>query len=251
MKISERSENLIKILGFILAALGILVAIYFGVLQQKKARIFYQIINEVDVLDVHEPLEDLQILFQENDIQEKNLNLKIYTIKIENVGRVDILQDHFDQNDIWGIRLENVQIIKTKLMSSNSKYVKENLGPKIQEENIIKFNKIIFDRDNYFTIEILVLHNKDDIPHFYQIGKIAGIQEKNLEISTLEKKEALLVSLFNDNWTVHAVRSFLYLIFFTIVIFVILLSKIKIDDYKEEKERRKQAPSIDEPATKS
>mgnify|MGYP001590122165 FL=1 len=50
----------------------------------EKTSLFSQIISQVNVLDVHDPLKglDLKILFGGEDVQEKNLNLRIYTVSI-------------------------------------------------------------------------------------------------------------------------------------------------------------------------
>lgn len=161
---------------------------FYQFVYEKRSDIFFQITSEADILNIHKPLKDLQILFQEDNIQEKKLNLRIYTIRVENIGQIDILQNHFDQNDNWGIKVEDARIIETRFVDSNTEYIKNNLSLQIHEDNIVKLNKIIFDRDSYFIIEILVLHDINNPPHLYQIGKIAGVQKNNLKISTVEKK---------------------------------------------------------------
>ena len=249
MKIRDKIKKWSKWIWGIIGVFAVLSALYFQFFYEKQPSIFSQIISEVNVLDIHEPLQDLQILFQGDDIQEKKLNLRIYTVRIENTGGIDILQNYFDQSDNWGIKVENARIIETRFVNSNSEYIKNNLLPQIQEGNIVKFNKIIFDQKDYFTIELLVLHDKNNPPYLYQIGKIAGIQEDNFKISTLEKKESFLASLFHGNWTIQIVRVIIYLLVFAIIIIIGLFISVKLEEKKRKKERSAQAPRIDEPAS--
>ena len=252
MRILERIKKLGKRFWSIVGIFALLSGLFLGYYQffyEKRPSIFTQIISEVNVLDIHEPLQDLQILFQGNDIQEKKLNLRIYTVRMENTGGIDILQSHFDQNDNWGIKVENARIIETRFVNSNSDYIRNNLLPQIHEDNTVKFNKIIFDRNDYFTIELLVLHDKNNPPRLYQIGKIAGIQENNFEIFALEKKEPFLASLFHGNWVVQVARAAIYLIIFIIILLIVALISIKLEENKKKKERSVQAPRIDEPAS--
>lgn len=205
----------------------------------KQPSLFSQITSEINVLDVHESLRDLQITFQGDNIQEKSLNLRIYRVKIDNNGGTNITQNDFDQNDNWGIRVEKGRIIETRLIDSNSKYVNANLSPHIQDNNLVKFNKIIFDKGDFFIIELLVLHDKDTPPVLYQIGKIAGIQENEYKILSVEHSESFLAALFHGNWLINIVRSILYFIV-SVIIFLALL--LLISQWIEERKKKAQNP---------
>ena len=106
--------------------ISVLLALVFGgfaiysVVHEKKSNISYEIINEVNVLDVRKPLKDLKISFQEEDIQKENLNLRIFSVRVENNGEVDILQSQYDASEVWGIQVQNARIIEVRLINSNS-----------------------------------------------------------------------------------------------------------------------------------
>ena len=143
MKISKTIKNLVKAIWWLIGAFGLLLGIVIGYKEFfESPNIFSQISNEINVLDINEPLKDLQIVFQGNNIQEENLNLRIYRVKIGNNGGTNITQNNFDQDDNWGIRVKNGSVIETRLVSTNSKYIKANLSPSIQDNSVVKFNKI-------------------------------------------------------------------------------------------------------------
>ncbi len=196
--------------AFLFGLIGIVGVIFtvYSTLHEKKPNLSFEITNKTNVLDVHKPIKDLTILFQEKNIQEKNLNLLIYTIRIENIGEIDILQNHYDQSDVWGFQVQNGTIINVNLMKNNtSGYLKSKLNPQLAEKNTVEFNKVIFEREKFCTIEILVLHKKDITPEIIPIGKIAGI-DKIIPIKTWESKDkrTIVAEVLSGTVLVHSIR---------------------------------------------
>lgn len=229
--------------------IGVMVAIVFFIVtlilifHERKPDISFEITNEANVLDVHKPLEDLTISFQGEDIQEKKLNLRIFTIHIENSGQADILQNHYDLDDVWGFQVQNGKIIEVRLMDSNSDYVKSKLNPQLLKENSVEFTKLIFERGKFFTLEILVLHKKDKLPEIIPLGKIAGIDRIIPVKSWLEKeKKTFLTELFYGNVLIQILRPIIYLIGIIIFLIVVILFGEKISDLRSKikKESRKK-----------
>jgi hypothetical protein len=231
-------------ISLLLTILGILIALFFGIYsiystyQENKSEISFEIINEANILDIHEPLSELTIYFQGEDIQEKNLNLRIITIRIENSGNVDILQSHYDINDIWGVHLKNGEIVRIQLIDSNSEYLKTNLKPRLNNETI-EFTKTIFEKGKYFTIEILVLHKKDKSPEIIPIGKIAGIEKITPVKLSDQKEETIISSVFYGNIFINLIRLIFYVVL-TILSFIFFLAlSEKIDQLKIKRHRKK------------
>lgn|GEM_PF-6991110 len=163
------------IVGTILALIFGSVGVY-SVFHEKKPSLLFEITNEANVLDVYKPLDNLKIIFENEDIQEKKLNLKIVTVKISNDGEINILQSYFDHNIDWGFRVYNAKIIDdARILNSSSSYIQSNLKPSIKDGNTVNFKKIILEKGAYFTIEVLLLHNKNIEPTIKYVGKIAGI----------------------------------------------------------------------------
>jgi len=208
----------------------------------KKTSIFSQIVSEVNVLDINEPLKDLQIIFQGENIQEGKLNLKIYRVKIENNGGTNITQNDFDQSGSWGIKVKDGRAIETRLVNSNSKYIDTDLSPSIQDNDFVRFNKIIFDKGNFFTVELLVLHNKDYPPVLYRVGKISGIQDSETEISAPQYNEPFLETLFYGSWLIQIVRAMLYFIVSIAIFIGALMLFIKWDEKRKKTAQNPQLP---------
>lgn len=224
---------------------GVLLALAFGAyavattIIEKRPVVEYQLINAANVLDLHKPVQDLKISFRGEDIQEGKKNLKIYTIRIANIGGVDILESHFDSKQDWGIRFSNAEIVQApRVVDANSQYLRDNIAPVAGTNNIVAFRKTILERGKYFTVEILVLHDKDTSPQLSVLGKIAGID--NPQVTPVPQKEiSFLGKVFFGDWLVQLARAVLY--FFGMVFAIVgLVGMSEAISYINRKRRRKR-----------
>lgn len=239
----EKLKKWGKVAWAIIGVFVVLLAVWSAYDQYyKKPNLSSQIVSEINVLDINEPLKDLQILFQGDNIQEKNLNLRIYRVKIENIGGTNIIQNDFDQNDSWGIQINQGRFIETRLIDSNSDYVRTDLIPMIQNDGVIKFNKVIFDKGNYFTVELLVLHDKSTPPTLYRIGKVAGIKENKSEILAVESAEPFWPTLFYGDWLINLVRAIIYFILSVSLFIAIIILIVKITEKRKRTAQNPQQP---------
>jgi hypothetical protein len=124
--------------------LGVLLSVVLGgpalylTIHEKTPDIIFQTIAESNILDVHKPMKDLSISFRGNDIQETKQNLKFYVISVRNAGDKNVVQNDYDQNQVWGLEFDNSKIIETpQVIDSNSDYLTNNLNPKVLNGNIV------------------------------------------------------------------------------------------------------------------
>jgi len=202
----------------LLTVIGLMLAIFtlFVTLSEDKPNLSLVVINSTNVLDVHAPIKDLKIEFQGEDIKNEELNLRIITLKIVNDGEVDIQQNHYDMNDTWGIKVNDGEIIEVRLIESNSEYIEANLNPKlVKDKGLIELEKIIFDRGKYFIIEILVLHEKQEIPTILPLGKVVGIEEIEVnEMKSESKETSFFKEVFSGGVGVQFARTVSYFFVF-------------------------------------
>jgi len=208
-------KNKVGFIGITLAIIFFVITIYY-VFYTPQPKITYTILSDSNIVDLHKPLEDLKILFQDEDIQKNNLNLKIYTLKISNSGTKNILETHYASDENWGIKISEGRIIESRLVESNSDYLKRNLNPKIVDDKTINFKKIILDKNDYFTLELLVLHPKDSDINLTPLGKISGIS-KNQTFKKLDMtRRGLFQNILTDIW----VNSIIFTILIAIIFYM-------------------------------
>lgn len=227
----------VGVISLILAAIFFIITIYLQ-LYEKKPCISYEVKSETNVLDVRKPLKELSILFKGEDIQTNNLNLRIYTIRIENIGQVNILPDQYDANIPWGFQIENGKIIEARLVDSNSDYLTSNINLGILNDDSVKFNKIIFEKGKFFIVEILVIHSKDRLPKFKPFGKIAGIDTLDIKPFSAKHKKGIIYETFRGKILVQLCKLIAYFLFGLAIIILVVFGFDKCDSWKERRAKR-------------
>ena len=195
-------------------AVSVSLALFFGLsnLGEPDPKLTYEILRETDVLDVRTPVEDLQITFQNQDIQGENLNLRIYAMRVINNGEVDILQTQFDQDQVWGLQVIDGRVIEARPIEASSSYLNEKSNPQVRGENIVEFGKAIVEKGQFFAFNMLVVHSKDVTPEIVSLGKIAGIDEIVVtRVPVKAEGPGFLSDLFAGGWAVQLVRAILFL----------------------------------------
>ena len=202
----------------------------------------FETISDTNVLDLHRPLQDLNIVFRGQDVQERNLNLRIVTVNVANAGEVDILPIHYDQEDHWGMKFENGEVIEARLVDTNSKYLRPKVVPQLVGVDIVAFPKIIFEKGSFFTVEVLLLHPKDESPSMSSVGKIAGIDEITVLARPLVQQEVgFATELFQGSALIQVARTIIYFVGFLIAIIAVILALIGIDSlFGKLKARRRR-----------
>jgi hypothetical protein len=237
----------------IYALLGILFTVILGVpaiylaVHEKRPHISYEILGDSKVLDVHQPVKDLEIRYRGEDIYAQKKNLRVLTITIRNDGEIHIRPIDFDPSMPWGLQLKGGQLVDIpKLVADNSEYIHDNINLQSTTNNLIIFQKIIFERGKYFTIELQILHHAEVEPQLEVLGKIAGI-----ETSTIIRNQKdnggpnFWASVFYGSLTVQLVRIFVFVVGTVLLLFTIIFLIVTISDTLTSRKVKKKEQIIE------
>jgi hypothetical protein len=166
---------------------------------------------ESNVLDVKHPIPDLSILFEGRDIEEERSNLKILTIRVINDGESNIHENDFDSRIPFGLQIDDGVVVRAQIVGANSTYLTDNLRPQVQAPNRILFEKVIFDRGKFVSLEILILHKKAARPRITPLGKIAGLDQISVTDSFSDhQQETFLQQVFRGAVAIQIARTIAY-----------------------------------------
>ncbi|TGK59193.1 hypothetical protein EHQ57_10190 [Leptospira wolffii] len=242
------------------------IVLWFGSLYisfyERKASISFVVRSEFNVLDIKEPIEELSILFKNQDLRKEKLNLKIIKLLIINDGEIDILQSYYDLNDAFAFSINSPsKIIQIKNVTSNSPYLRSKSKEiLLLKSGIVILPHVIFEKKDYIAFDLVVIQPIDKIKTSLTIsGKIAGIKafeirnesEKTTEPSILEKA-------FSGSFEVQALRIISYLVadlivaVFVIVTFIFVGNKLNEATLRYRKKYTLSLPKElkDEPSLK-
>jgi hypothetical protein len=205
-----------SLVGTLIGVLSLLLTI--EVSRERKAGITFTVTNEANVYDIHTRLAGLRVLFQGQDLEEQSLTLKSLTIRIQNTGGVDILQNHFDVQDPWGVAIAGSRIIEARVAETSTEYLKSHVSPRWVDDRIT-LSKVIFERGTMIVLDVLLVHQRAQYLTIRPFGKIAGIDDfEVIRALSSEPRLSFLKSTFHGSAGVQAVRVLAYpvlLILFT------------------------------------
>ncbi len=185
--------------GFLLGILSFLFAAILFFWNQSEDNFDFSILidSEENLVEIREQIKNLQILYNGKDIIVTNEELKLLTFTIRNDGK-DILKSYYDPDLPFGIVFNNSKLLSFKIFESNSKYLKDEIKPRILTKDssetikeskyinlpldstylsLLLFNQVIFERDTYVKIKTYLIQPKGSLKTDIRfIGKIAGIK---------------------------------------------------------------------------
>jgi len=186
------------------------VALYYTV-RRTRTNLVVDVTSESNVMDVRTPVKDLSILFQGQDIEKENANLRIFGVRLVNEGDINILESDFDSRIPWGLRIEGGRLIEARVTGSNTQYLSDSLHPKVIGADEVDFEKVIFDKGKYVALELLVLHDKNVEPQVTAVGKIAGMDAIPIRNSSRERdQEGFSAKVFKGPIAVQIARTIAY-----------------------------------------
>jgi hypothetical protein len=225
--------------SFISIALGFL-GLYYT-LRGTRTHLSMDIAAESNVLDVRHPISDLAIYFQGTDIDEEKANLKILTIRVINDGEASIREGDFDSRIPFGLEIAGGHIIRAQVTGSNSRYLTDNIHLRVGYQDRIVLDKVIFDKGDFITIEVLVLHPKNSLPSLRPLGKIAGLSEMAVTHSFQDRDQASFISqVFGGPAAVQISRTIAYAFFALVLIIAIIVAIFALSSMPENWRKRKR-----------
>ena len=162
------SQTFIAFFGII----GTIITIY-AFLQEKKVELRYEILSNTNVLDFNADVNKLNVIYDSTNLRQTHENLRIYTIKIINIGEQTLTNNFYDKNDLIGIKILNAKIIeKPQIIETSNNYINRNAKIINYTKNNFSFYPIIIEKGEFYTIKFLVLHKTNSSPKLISIAKL-------------------------------------------------------------------------------
>ena len=203
---------------------GIIIATYLTVREDKTA-ISLEVIHELDVLNLQKNIKDLTIQFRGADMVKEGLTLTSLKIKIANIGDKHLKEEDFSTKIPW-----KLDIVNGEVHTVTSDADDDNLKKELEKINIFKgfvnLPILMFDKNKFFTLDILVLHKKNTPIKPVMDGKISGMDAFTYITKPAEKESKLsgfLKVTFQGGIVTQSVRFIVYFLGFLFLLFLLFL----------------------------
>lgn len=221
--------------------LAAIITIYTFYFQKSTTKINYEVVTNSNVFDINTNISKLDILYDSTSLKQKNENLRVISLRVKNVGNVNILKTFYDNNAPLGLKIRNGYIVEIpELIATSNDYLNKNLEIIKDSSDCIFFSNVILEQEEFFEIKFLVLHSTDLTPIIEPIGKIAGIKEiQVINSSEVIQETSFWSKVFIGNVFVQLVKGLIYFIVVVILIIVsVLLSQWVMSKVSLKKKRK-------------
>jgi len=187
-------------------ALSIFFGILFGGVStygvffiDTKPDLKFELLSANKVFDVYTDIGKLDILYDNESLKETNKNLQIMLVKLVNAGGGEISENNYVSKYPLGLIIKNGQIIeKPEITDYSSDYYKLELNSFVISNDTLFFPKLLFNGSDYFTLKLLVLHDKEEEISFTSTGRISQIDSIDIvDISTPEKRKSTFEIIYD------------------------------------------------------
>lgn len=127
------------------------------------------------VFNVLQPIGGLQVFYSGQDLRNTKQSLWVISASFTNTGSAVIRKADYDDSVLFGLVVTGGSVVETPIISSDSKYLIENVRPKMSQDKVI-FSPVIIEPQESFRIRLLVLGAEGSTPSITGLAKIAGLQ---------------------------------------------------------------------------
>lgn len=207
----------------------------------NKPEISIQLVTQVPVLDLKQPVGGLQLRLNNRDLIAAGQSLVASRVLIKNTGTVSVTRFHMSSADPVGFRLENGSILKITRVSATSEHLNKFSRPLWHKNSISISSDVIIDAGDYVAFDLLILTNPKVDLKYVGFGKVEGepkIPFLNLS-SQVTGEPFLKVALTGSVW-VHVFRLFFYTIIFIGLVALMVSTGVIFENWKEGRNRSKR-----------
>lgn len=233
-------SSTIKVIIVVLWLIWTILWIYWFLLWDKKINLQNEITSETNVVSLNAEVWNIEVRYNNKNLKETNEDLRIYTIKVINNWNKDITKDLYDENSAIWLRVSNWEIIELpEITQTSNTYLKENLQIIKEGKNIIKFQPIILEKWEFFTIKLLVLYNRNNNINLNAIWKIAG--QKDIEVLNKISQEKVWVieKAYYGSFSIQIMRLIWYFLIWAGIFIIAVRIIIYAEDQIEKNKRKK------------
>lgn len=208
-----------SLLGFFLAVIFGGVSIYTEFFRQIHPDLRFEIVSDASVLDVHEDVQKLEILYDGTDIAKTKQSLRVMVLRVINLGPSDILKNHYDDKSPLGYVVNGAKLLRAEILSTSSPYLTASVKVQQQPSGANVFDPMILEAGEWFTVKLLLLHSNDAKPSIQPIGKVAGVRSLDVVAKPVQARETgFWRESFNGGIWTQLVRLVGYFLGFLIMI---------------------------------
>jgi len=147
-----------------------------GLLYHPKPALRVETIEDTRVLDVHEPIGNLDITYRGESLKLSNRELRVLLVRISNTGGADIGLDSFDPLAPLGIQIQGGDLLEEPTVLGSSNYLTQSVKLTRSNPHTVVIAPVMMEAGEWIDIKLLIAAKVGEIPKIEAIGKVLGVK---------------------------------------------------------------------------
>lgn len=190
----------------------------------NNPKLTFTIIKKISLINEEADISSFHILLDSIDIRKNNSNISIYSIKVSNDGKQHITNNMYDGK--LRLYLQQGKFINKPIIADySSPHINSHLlNLSFSNDSTLNLPFIPLDKNDYFILDLVILHSNDSLPLFDLDGKISG-QKKLIVNRKLTNNTSFWEKVYDGGFWINLVRFILFFIFGCNIIIILLFLK--------------------------
>lgn len=182
----QRAINILKSPegAMVIGVLGLFLAVYQLVFYEPKVELSYAEIVSSDVLGNTAIIPGIEVSFNGQVIDPKNMHMQIKVMKVWNTGVTTFRLNDFDPVQPLTFEIDGAEAIAVTLDDASSDYLKSRLSALLVKNFHVALPPTILEPRDWFTVKFLTVQNSGQTLNIKLSGKVAGVEKLTERIKT-------------------------------------------------------------------
>lgn len=226
-------------LGFTFGVLFFVAGLYLTIFYSRSASFTFEVLSENPVYDIKENVTKLEVLFDGENIRQKQQELSLLTIRVVNDGNADLPKAAFDEQALPAFAIPDAKIISVDQIHASNEYLGKFAKVALTDANRGIIQPVMMDAGDAFSFKLLVLHSEGKKPELEISGKIGGVKKLRLVNASMTEPQTFVEKVITGDILVQFARLVVYLVGGIIAFISLGVSIASISEWRTKRKRQK------------
>lgn len=204
----------------------------------RDVNLQWTVTNEVPVFDIRNPLPELTVTYQGENLTRSDRTIVVSTVQLTNSGNEPVGPDRLTDLDPLGLRISGGTLVRVLAVNASSPHLREHLST-VQQGNVIIFRRgIIIDPSDTVTLSLLIRKQPSTALHYTAIGKVGGQNDIRFSAIKDSPSQSFINDVFGGSLLVLLARLVAYFLTGVFLIIALIFVSEKVSDFREAKRTR-------------
>lgn len=188
-----------KVVFSVFSVIGVLASIYGGykLINPSRHHLSCNIISNIKAFEINQEINRLSIYVDSINLSKSSKTIRICTVRISNDGNDNLFPESYVSD--FELFIENAVLLEApQIVGSSNNYIQREISSKLflKDSATVILPPVALDVDDYYTLQLLILHPEETTPIIGTNGKIVGQQDIPVNVHDIKLNKGGLNVLY-------------------------------------------------------